>query len=94
MTPPVFIDAAAVAQLLDLPSGPALLARRRNLQDRHGFPAPVGFSSRPLKWRRDLVLAWLDRHGRPDTDLAPDPTGRILPFPGRHSTLLAKAQTP
>ena len=57
---PFFIDAAQVADLLCLGSADAVLRRRAELQAR-GFPAPVAFIRRPLKWSRASVLAWRDR---------------------------------
>lgn len=64
MTLPDFINSAQVAQLLDLPSANAFLARRDALEEM-GFPLPVAWSSRPLKWRADLVQGWILRQGYP-----------------------------
>jgi hypothetical protein len=61
---PDFLNSAQVAQLLDLPSPAAFLARRDELEDM-GFPLPCPWSLRPLKWRADQVRAWIDRQGRP-----------------------------
>ncbi len=63
-TLPMFITSAQVAQLLDLPSANAFLARRAELEDQ-GFPLPVSWISRPLKWRADLVQTWIARQGHP-----------------------------
>lgn len=64
MTLPVFITAARVAQLLDMASADAFLAQRPRLEDQ-GFPLPLPWSRRPLKWRADQVRAWIDRQGLP-----------------------------
>ena len=64
MTLPAFITSAQVAQLLDLPSASSFLARRDELED-IGFPLPVAWSARPLKWRADLVQGWIARQGYP-----------------------------
>lgn len=64
MTPPDFIDAAGVAQLMGLPNADAFLWRRETLAAQ-GFPLPVSWSRRPLKWRTDQVMRWLDQQGLP-----------------------------
>ena len=61
---PAFITSAQVAGLLDLPSANAFLARRDALEEM-GFPLPCPWSSRPLKWRADLVQGWIARQGHP-----------------------------
>lgn len=61
---PAFITSSHVAQLLDLPSAASFLARRAELEDQ-GFPLPVSWMSRPLKWRSDLVQGWIARQGYP-----------------------------
>lgn len=79
MTTPFFIDAAAVAQLIDLPDGDALLRRRQALQAQ-GFPAPLPWSARPLKWSRAAVLAWAERQSMPDLGTAQNvvPLSRLM----------------
>ncbi len=64
MTPPDFIDSATVADLLGLPSQ-GFLARRESLIADHGFPQPMPYARRPMRWRRDMVLAWLQEQGLP-----------------------------
>jgi hypothetical protein len=64
MTLPAFITSAQVAQLLDLPSANSFLAKRDELEEL-GFPLPVAWSSRPMKWRSDLVEGWIARQGYP-----------------------------
>jgi hypothetical protein len=59
MNLPSFINSAQVAQLLDLPSANSFLAKRDELEEL-GFPAPCPWSSRPLKWRADLVQSWIE----------------------------------
>lgn len=68
MSAPVFLDAAGVAELIGLPDAGAFLRRRVALEDRTQFPLPLPHWRRPLKYRRDQVLAWLDRQGRPADD--------------------------
>ena len=58
-----FIEAPDVAALLDLPSGEAFLAKRRGLERDHGFPKPMVWSLRPMKWRADRVRAWIQEQG-------------------------------
>jgi hypothetical protein len=60
----MFITSAEVAQLLELPSANAFLARRPALEEL-GFPLPCAWSARPLRWRAELVRAWIDRQGHP-----------------------------
>lgn len=64
MTTRMFLSSAEVAQLLDLPSSVAFLARRDALEDL-GFPLPCPWSARPMKWRSDQVQGWIERQGRP-----------------------------
>lgn len=64
MTERMFLNSAEVAQLLDLPSAVAFLARRAQLEEL-GFPAPCPWSARPLKWRAELVKQWIDAVTRP-----------------------------
>lgn len=60
----MFLNSGEVAQLLDLPSANAFLARRAQLEDL-GFPLPCAWSARPLRWRAEQVRAWIDRQGLP-----------------------------
>ena len=60
----MFLNSAEVAQLLDLPSSVAFLARRAMLEEM-GFPAPCPWSARPLKWRAEQVRQWIDMITRP-----------------------------
>lgn len=64
MTPPDFIDTGAVADLLGLPHA-GFLARRAELIADLGFPQPMPYARRPMRWRRDMVLAWLQEQGLP-----------------------------
>lgn len=64
MTDRMFLNSAEVAQLLDLPSSVAFLARRSMLEEL-GFPLPCAWSARPMKWRAEQVRAWIDTQGRP-----------------------------
>lgn len=65
MTAPLFLRSAAVADMLGLDSADAFLARRGWMERAQLFPLPMPHSLRPLLWKRDEVLAWLDRFGRP-----------------------------
>lgn len=60
MTDQLFIEAAAVAALLEIPTASAFLLRRATLERDHGFPAPLPWCQRPLKWRREDVIRWRD----------------------------------
>jgi hypothetical protein len=60
----MFITSADVAQLLELPSANAFLARRADLEGL-GFPLPCAWSARPMRWRADLVQAWIALQGQP-----------------------------
>ena len=59
-----FITSTEVAALLDLPSPNAFLARRADLEEQ-GFPLPCPWMHRPMKWRSDLVQAWIAAQGHP-----------------------------
>jgi hypothetical protein len=65
MSERTFIDAREIAQLLGLPDGAAFLRRRTDLEDHHGFPIPMPHWKRPIKYRRDQVMHWIDLHGTP-----------------------------
>lgn len=65
MTLPLLIRSDAVAQLLGLASAATFLARRDRMEQDLYFPPPMPHSDRPLLWRRDEVMAWIDRMGRP-----------------------------
>lgn len=70
----LFVDAANVAALLEMPSGPAFLARHAALTRDHGFPAPLPWTRSPLKWRRADVIAWRDNlYAAPDLEAALGP---------------------
>lgn len=60
--PRAFISAAEVAHLMGFTSGPALLTRRTALE-RMGFPSPAPWRRRPLMWRRDSVVRWIEAMG-------------------------------
>lgn len=60
----MFITSAEVAAQLELPSANAFLARRADLEDK-GFPLPCSWSARPMRWRADLVAAWIALQGHP-----------------------------
>jgi hypothetical protein len=60
----MFITSAEVADLLELPSSIAFLSRRADLEEQ-GFPLPCPWTARPMKWRRDLVEAWIATQGHP-----------------------------
>lgn len=64
MTLPSFITSAQVAQLLDLPSRESFLAKRAALEN-NGFPLPCSWSARPMRWRAELVRAWINTQGLP-----------------------------
>lgn len=68
MSDPTFIDAAGVADLLGLPDADAFLRRRLDMEDNMGFPLSLPYWRRPLKYRRDQVIAWRDRQGLPKSE--------------------------
>lgn len=63
LTPRRFLDADEVASLLGMEGGAVFLRRRARLQD-DGFPEPMPGHRRPLRWREDQVLAWIEASGR------------------------------
>lgn len=80
MTAPLFLRSDAVAQLLGLGGADAFLTRRDWMERAQLFPRPMPHSLRPLLWKRDEVLAWLDRFGRPvgaDVDPTLIATGKV-----------------
>jgi hypothetical protein len=60
MSAPLYIGAAEVAALLELPGPRSFLERRERLEREEGFPPPAPWARSPLKWRREDVLAWRD----------------------------------
>ena len=60
---PLLISADAVARLLGLDSARAFLRQRARLEDDLFFPPAVQVQLKNLRWRRDEVLAWIDRQG-------------------------------
>ncbi len=81
-----FITAAQVAQLLELPNAHGFLRQRDDLENR-GFPLPCPWSSRPLKWRRELVQGWIAGQGLPRA------TAQPLRLVGGNAALMARAET-
>jgi len=57
-----FIDAQMVAKLCGFHDAKRFLARRAYMEQ-NGFPAPVHWLKRPLKWRRDQVMGWIEMQG-------------------------------
>lgn len=87
MTPPDFIASATVADLLGLPHA-GFLARRAELIADLGFPQPMPYARRPMRWRRDMVLAWLQEQGLPRAAEAALPPRDM----GRKPVLVAEAR--
>jgi predicted DNA-binding transcriptional regulator AlpA len=84
-----FITATEVADFLELPYA-AFLSKREELIAEHGFPEPMPFSKRPMRWRSDRVAAWVEEQGLPRAETAalpPRPTGPNI-------ILLNEARTP
>lgn len=81
-----FITAAQVAQLLELANAQSFLRQRDDLEI-CGFPLPCRWSSRPLKWRRDVVQAWIEAQGLPRAVAQP------LRLIGGTAALMARAET-
>lgn len=65
MTLPLFLTSAHVAGVIGLDDADAFLRQRPRLETEHLFPLPLPVSRRPLRWKADEVLAWLNRQGRP-----------------------------
>ena len=64
MTAPNYINAAEVAARLGM--APAVLRKtRQTLEERHGFPQPLPWALRPLRWRSDQDERWLSQQGLP-----------------------------
>ena len=82
MTAPLFIDTCAVAELLGLPPS-GFLARRAGLIADHGFPQPMPYARRPLRWRRDRVLAWVDLYRAVGGGWSPDEPPQASTDPAR-----------
>ncbi|HMO07054.1 MAG TPA: hypothetical protein PKD10_05320 [Paracoccaceae bacterium] len=73
---PIFIPTAMVAAWLAV-SPQAFLQRLPRLIEGAGFPEPMPHSRRPLLFRRDRVLAWIEERGLPRAEAAPArPQGR------------------
>ena len=60
-----FIDAAQVAELIGLDDRAQFLRRREDMENHNDFPQPLPHILRPMKWRRELVEAWLNEAGQP-----------------------------
>lgn len=61
----VFITARQVAQLLEFETTQQFRSRRDHLIRDLGFPRPVPFIRKPMKWRRDDVENWIAALNRP-----------------------------
>lgn len=59
-----FVTTSEVAQLLDL-SDATFRGKRAGLIADHAFPRPMPHSLRPLRWRRDQVMGWIEDQGGP-----------------------------
>ncbi len=86
MNHPLFITATQLANMLGLDRAATFLRRRATLERETLFPAPMPTTARPLRWRRDEVMAWIERHGRP---VAPPPV-----IAGDNVVLLDMARRP
>ncbi|PZQ99906.1 MAG: hypothetical protein DI533_04550 [Cereibacter sphaeroides] len=75
-----FITTDQVAELLEI--SPALFLRQREkLAEETGFPDPMPHSTRPLRFRADRVLAWIEEQGLPRplaAQLPPRPSGKNI----------------
>lgn len=77
---PLLITSDQVADLLGLADRRAFLAQRARLEDQTLFPPPVPVQRRIYRWRRDEVLAWIARQGRPADPLPALPPQARLPL--------------
>jgi hypothetical protein len=64
MMPKTFIDSAEIAQILELDNTAQFTTRRDYLIEQHAFPRPLPGWKRPMKWRRDDVINWINFAGR------------------------------
>lgn len=63
---PHFLNSAQVASAIGVDSAHAFLAQRDRMERETLFPLPMPtYSRRKLRWRRDEVLAWVERNGLP-----------------------------
>jgi len=72
---PTYIQTSDVAAMLGLANATAFLSRKTQLEEDHDFPLPMPQQKRPLLYRRDQVLAWLDQQGRPRAEPVHIPEG-------------------
>ena len=73
-----FITCGQVAKIMEFANTQMFTKRRADLIENHGFPHPVPFIKRPMKFRRDDVENWLKFAGQTGAD------GRVA-FNGRQS---------
>lgn len=59
----LLITSDEVAALLGLDSARAFLRQRDRLEGVEFFPPPIRVQLRAMRWRRDEVLAWINRQG-------------------------------
>lgn len=80
MTERTFITAAEVAPLIGMESAQAFLSARQRLEEEESFPLPMPTCRRPLRWRRDVIEAWVNQVGVP-LEARPDqmPNHQALP---------------
>jgi hypothetical protein len=63
---PLFITSAQVARVIGYDNAGGFLSNRKRLENDTLFPLPMPtHTRRSLRWRRDEVMAWVDRHGLP-----------------------------
>lgn len=73
---PMFIHSTHIAALLGLRDATAFMEQRDMLLRDHAFPTPMPQSRRPLLWRADQVLLWIERQGLPAPAMqTPAPSG-------------------
>jgi hypothetical protein len=60
-----FVDADWIAGRLGFVTTAAFLRARARLERDNAFPTALPTCLRPMKWRADQVLAWLDQQGLP-----------------------------
>lgn len=61
---PAFVTTDQVAYLIGM-SVPLFRQRREAMIEDLGFPEPLAHVHRPMRWRADQVLAWVEAQGRP-----------------------------
>jgi predicted DNA-binding transcriptional regulator AlpA len=63
-----FWTADEVAEYLGFRCKETFLKGRDAMEALMGFPPPLPYLARPLRWRSDQIEAWLENQGTPEAD--------------------------